>query len=146
LSEVVREIYIEAAPEVVYSYFTDTEKLTQWMGIKATLEPKQGGRFEVTINQERKIIGEYLELVPYSQIVVSWGWEGREDVPPGSSKVEITLTPYIGGTLVRLRHYNLPETAIPLHAKSWEHNLPRLKKALEDWLLNRVNPKNKEDV
>ncbi len=136
MSEVVHEIYIEASPEVVYTYFTEAEKLIEWMGIKATLEPKQGGRFEVTINQERKVIGEYLELVPYSRIVVSWGWEGREDVPPGSSTFEVRFTPHRSGTLVRLRHYNLPETAMPLHAKSWENNLPRLKKAVENWLLN----------
>jgi uncharacterized protein YndB with AHSA1/START domain len=101
------------------------------MGVGATLEPHTGGRFEVTINQERKVMGEYLELTPFSRIVVSWGWEGREDVPPGSSTVEITFSPDADGTLVRLRHYNLPETAMPLHAKSWEQSLPRLKKVLE---------------
>ncbi len=131
MSEVIREIYIEAEPETVFAYFTDVEKLVEWMGMEATLEPHTGGRFQVTINQERKVMGEYLELTPYSRIVVSWGWEGREDVPPGSSTVEITLTPNADGTLVRLRHYNLPETALPLHAKSWEHNLPRLKKVIE---------------
>jgi uncharacterized protein YndB with AHSA1/START domain len=131
LSEVIWEIFIEAEPETIFAYFTDAEKLVEWMGVEATLEPQPGGRFQVTINQERKVMGEYLELTPFSRIVVSWGWEGREDVPPGSSIVEITLTPDAKGTLVNLRHYNLPETAIPLHAKSWEHNLPRLKGVLE---------------
>jgi uncharacterized protein YndB with AHSA1/START domain len=130
LSEVIREVHIEAEPETVFAYFTDAEKLVQWLGVEAVLEPQPGGLFQVTINQERKIIGEYFELTPHSRIVVSWGWEGREDVPPGSSTVEITLTPNAGGTLVRLRHYNLPETALPLHAKSWEHNLPRLQKVI----------------
>ncbi len=131
MSELIRKVYIEAPPETVFAYFTDAEKLLQWMGIEATLEPQVGGRFQVMINQERKIIGEYLELIPYSRIVISWGWEGREDVPPGSSTVEINLLPDQQGTLVRLRHYNLPDTALLLHAKSWEHNLPRLKKSLE---------------
>jgi uncharacterized protein YndB with AHSA1/START domain len=131
LSEVIREIHIEAEPETIFGYFTDAEKLVQWMGVEAMLEPQLGGRFQVTINQERKVMGEYLELTPYSRIVVSWGWESREDVPPGSSTVEITLLPNAEGTLVRLRHYNLPETALSLHAKSWEHNLPRLKKVVE---------------
>lgn len=130
MSEVIREIRIEAEPETVFAYLTDAEKLVEWMGVEATLEPQPGGRFQVTINQERKVIGKYLELTPYSRIAVSWGWEGREDVPPGSSTVEITLIPNAEGTLVRLRHYNLPETAVPLHAKSWELSLPRLKKVL----------------
>lgn len=131
MSEVIREIFIEAEPETVFAYFTQAEKLLEWMGVEAMLEPHTGGRFQVTINQERKVMGEYLELTPYSRVVVSWGWERREDVPPGSSTVEITLLPNAEGTLVRLRHYDLPETAMPLHAKSWEHNLPRLKKVLE---------------
>lgn len=130
MSEVIREIFIEAEPETVFAYFTEAEKLVEWMGVEATLEPHTGGRFQVTINQERKVIGEYLELTPFSRIMVSWGWEGREDVPPGSSTVEITLLPNAEGTLVRLRHYNLPDTALPLHAKSWEHNLPRLKEVI----------------
>jgi uncharacterized protein YndB with AHSA1/START domain len=131
LSEVIREVFIEAEPEIIFAYFTDAEKLVEWIGVEATLEPHTGGRFQVTINQERKMIGEYLELTPHSRVVVSWGWEGREDVPPGSSTVEITFLPNADGTLVRLRHYNLPETALPLHAKSWEHNLPRLKGVLD---------------
>jgi uncharacterized protein YndB with AHSA1/START domain len=131
LSEVIREIFIEAEAETVFAYFTDAEKLVEWMGIEARLELQVGGRFLVTINQERKVMGEYFELTPYSRIVVSWGWEGREDVPPGSSTVEIMLTPNAEGTFVRLRHYNLPETALPLHTKSWEYNLPRLKKIAE---------------
>jgi uncharacterized protein YndB with AHSA1/START domain len=131
LSEVIREIHIGAEPETIFAYFTKVEKLVQWLGIEATLEPHTGGCFQMTINDERKVVGEYLELTPFSRIVVSWGWEGREDVPPGSSTVEITLIPNAEGTLVRLRHYNLPETAMSLHTKSWEYNLPRLKKVLE---------------
>jgi uncharacterized protein YndB with AHSA1/START domain len=134
LNEVIREIFIAAEPETIFAYFTDAEKLVEWMGVEATLEPQAGGRFQVTVNQGRKVIGEYLELTPHSRIVVSWGWEGREDVPPGSSTVEITLLPNAEGTLVRLRHYNLPETPLPLHAKSWEHNLPKLKRVLEQSL------------
>jgi uncharacterized protein YndB with AHSA1/START domain len=131
LSEVIREIHIEAQPETVYAYFTEAEKLMMWMGVEAKLEPHPEGCFRVVINSDRIVMGQYLELTPFSRIVVSWGWEGGEDVPPGSSTVEITLTPNAEGTLVHLRHYNLPETAMLLHTKSWEHNLPRLKTVVE---------------
>ena len=131
MSEVVKEIYIQAKPETVYSYFIQPEKLILWMGIEARLEPRKEGQFQVTINTERRILGQYLELEPPSKLLISWGWEGRDDVPPGSSIVEVLLLEYLEGTLVRLRHFNLPEEAMPLHAKSWEHNLPRLKTVVE---------------
>lgn len=133
-SEVVREIHIEARPEVVFAYLTDPAKMVQWVGVEARLEAHLGGIFQVKINDERIVRGEYLEVTPPSRIVFSWGWEGREDLPPGASTVEVSLTPSQGGTLVRLRHYNLPGAAMPLHAKSWEHNLPRLKAAAEQGL------------
>ena len=131
MNEVLREISIEAAPETVFSYFTDVQKVLQWLGIEAILEPQVGGRFQVVINSERKVMGEYLELIPYSRIVIAWGWEGREDVPPGSSRVEISFVEHAGATHLRLRHYHLPEIALPLHAKSWEHSLARLKQLWE---------------
>lgn len=129
-SEVIREVHIQARPETVFAYFTDPARMVQWMGLEASLEAQPGGLFRVKINPERIARGEYLEVTP-SRIVFSWGWEGREDVPPASSTVEVSLTPSEGGTLVRLRHYGLPASALGLHARSWEHNLPRLKTASE---------------
>lgn len=126
-NEVVREVLIEAPPEAIFPYLTDPAKLVRWMGVEAALEPFAGGIFSVKINPERIVRGEYLEVVPPTRVVWSWGWEGRTDVPPGSSRVEITLTPTPEGTLLRLRHLNLPSETLPLHARSWEHNLPRLK-------------------
>jgi uncharacterized protein YndB with AHSA1/START domain len=47
--------------------------------------------------------------------------------PPGSSTVEITLTPADGGTLVRLTHSGLPSTeAAEAHGHGWDQYMPRL--------------------
>src|SRR5690349_22922586 len=40
---IVREIYIEAEPEVVFEFFVDSEKLTRWLAAEATLDPRPGG-------------------------------------------------------------------------------------------------------
>ena len=40
---IVREIYIEAVPEVVFEFFVDSEKLTRWLAAEATLDPRPGG-------------------------------------------------------------------------------------------------------
>jgi uncharacterized protein YndB with AHSA1/START domain len=39
---------------------------------------------------------------------MTWGWENNDAVPPGSTTVEITLTPEGAGTILRLRHLGLP--------------------------------------
>src|SRR5213080_2708377 len=37
------ELRIAARPETVFGYFTDPEKMVQWMGAEATLDPRPGG-------------------------------------------------------------------------------------------------------
>ena len=46
--------------------------------------------------------------------------------PPGSTRVEVTVEPEAGGTLVRLRHLDLPEQAREIHGQGWELFLGRL--------------------
>src|SRR5262249_32264469 len=60
-------------------------------------------------------------------IVLSFGWEDDPAVPPGSTTLEITLTPDASGTHVRLVHRGLPTTQQrDQHAHGWQHYLARL--------------------
>jgi len=70
--------------------------------------------------------GEFKEVVPVSRLAYSWGWDGRENVPPGSSLIEIDLTPKDGGTLVRFTHSGLPADQVQAHRDGWNHYLSRL--------------------
>jgi uncharacterized protein YndB with AHSA1/START domain len=44
-SWIERKIFIEASPEIIYSYFIQAEKLSQWMGAAfgASEEDRHGG-------------------------------------------------------------------------------------------------------
>ncbi len=124
---VEREIRIAAQPEVVFNYFIDPEKMIQWKGVEATLDPRPGGMYRVNVTGREVARGEYREIVPYSRIVISWGWEGEgHPIPPGSSTVEFSLTPDGDGTILRLVHRDLPQSATSTHAEGWDHFLPRL--------------------
>lgn len=127
-SDVVeRELRIEARPQIVYEFFTDAHKLVRWMGQDAKLEPQPGGVFRLPMGDPQWIVsGSYVELVPHSRIVLAWGWEGNADVPPGSSTVEITLTPDGEATMLKLVHSNLPVPALASHGEGWDRYLPRL--------------------
>ena len=122
-----QEIRIAAAPETVFSYFVDPDRMIKWKGISATLDPRPGGVYRVDINGRDVARGEYLEVRPHTRVVFTWGWEGSGDpVPPGSTIVEVSLEPDGDGTVVRLVHRDLPEDAREQHRQGWEHYLDRL--------------------
>jgi uncharacterized protein YndB with AHSA1/START domain len=124
----IKEIYIDAPPQVVFSFLTDPVKMVRWMGIQAELDPKPGGIYRVDPNGRDVIRGSYLEVVPDSRIVFTWGWEEPgHRVPAGSTIVEIHLEPRAQGTWVRLTHRELPPEARENHDLGWMHYLARLK-------------------
>ncbi len=91
---------IEAPPEIVFAYLTDSGRFVKWMGVGAELDPRPGGRYRIDVDGEHIASGEYQEVDPPRRLVMSWGWEGHPTVPPGSTTVEITLTPDQGATVL----------------------------------------------
>ncbi len=130
---VEREIRIAARPETVFDFFVDPRKMLQWKGSKAELDPRPGGTYRVEINDQATVRGEYVEIDPPTRVVFTWGWEGQESgehaVAPGSSRVEVDLTPDGDGTIVRLRHLDLPEQSREIHGQGWDLYLSRLAQA-----------------
>lgn len=122
---VEREVRIAARPEVVFEFFIDPVKMVRWKGVDAMLDPRPGGTYRVNVTGRDVALGEYVEIVPHSRIVITWGWEGSP-VAPGSTRVEVNFIPDGDGTIVRLRHSGLTGEAALQHAEGWDHFLPRL--------------------
>jgi uncharacterized protein YndB with AHSA1/START domain len=119
---------IEAPPEIVFSYLTDSARFAQWMGVGAELDPRPGGRYRIDVDGVHIAMGEYQQVEPPRRIVMSWGWDGHPTVPPGSTTVEITLTAERGATLLRLRHLGLPsEDERRTHGDGWSQYTGRLR-------------------
>ncbi len=134
---IVREIRIRATPETVFEFFTDAGKLTRWLATEATLDPRPGG----VCHQEHAredgsggsyhMRGEFLEVSPPERVVFTWGFTDPDvGVPPGSSVVDVTLTPDGDGTQLRLEHRDLPVAAIDSHSDGWTGMLERLATAV----------------
>lgn len=128
MTDFCTSIDIDAAPETVFEFLVTAEGMTAWMGEFATLEPRKGGRFEVDI-AGYPVRGRYLEVDPPRRVVVSWGFAGSDDLPPGASRVSFDLVPIDGGTRVELTHSGLPDARLPGHRSGWEHFLRRLRAA-----------------
>ena len=125
-----RETHIAAPPATVFAFLTDPEKIVSWMGGEATTETHPGGLYllkGVGGDRARVARGAFREVVPVHRLVYTFGWEGSQEVPPGSSLVEIDLIERDGGTLLRMTHSGLPtEEQAAAHAKGWAHYLGRL--------------------
>jgi uncharacterized protein YndB with AHSA1/START domain len=125
-----RTLAIDARPETVWEFLVDPEKLMRWKGINADLETQPGGIFRCEVIPGHIARGEYVEIDKPNKLVFTWGWDGSEDVPPGSSTIEIELASDGDGTSLRFVHKDLPNAeAIASHAHGWDHYLPRLETA-----------------
>ncbi len=125
-----RETYIEAPRETVFAFLTDPEKILSWMGADAESEPRPGWIYLVKGvggDAARVARGAFREVVPVHRLAYSFGWDGHDTVPPGSSLVEIDLLQRNGGTLMRLTHSGLPDAIqCAKHSAGWGHYLGRL--------------------
>jgi len=123
-----RETHIPAPLAAVFALLTDPEKILRWMGTEAQVEPQSGGLYLVNVTGARFARGSFREVVPVHRLAYSFGWDGSEVVPPGSSLVEIDLTEQPpDGTLLQLTHTGLPNVEqCAGHAEGWAHYLGRL--------------------
>ena len=122
-----RETHIPAPSAVVFALLTDPQKILNWMGTEAQIEPQTGGLYLVNVTGARFARGSFREVVPVHRLAYSFGWEGREKTPPASGLIEIDLIDREGGTLLRMTHSGLPNaTWCDSHDKGWAHYLGRL--------------------
>ena len=125
---VVHELRLAKPPDAVFDFFVDPEKLVQWIGIGADLEPRPGGRFRFEVAPGQYCEGAYLVLERPHRISFSWGWtDAGMGVPPGTSVVEVGLAPDGDGTHLTLVHRGLASgPAQLLHDDGWPRFLARL--------------------
>ncbi len=127
INAVVSERHIDAPPETVFAFLVDPERVVRWMGIRAELDPRPGGTLAIDVTGQARARGTFVEVVPPTRIVFTFGWEGDQALPPGSSTVEITLTPDPTGTSVRLVHHGITTAEMRAqHGHGWNQYLARL--------------------
>lgn len=135
---IVREVHVDATPETVFGFFTEPEKLTRWLAVEATLDPRPGGRNQQVHTGDGEgsggpyhMVGEFVEVSPPDRVVFTWGFtDAAVGVPPGSTVVEVTLVREGRGTRVRLVHRDLPASELDSHAGGWTEMLDRLARAV----------------
>jgi uncharacterized protein YndB with AHSA1/START domain len=133
---VIYELVLPAPVEQVFEMFTVPGQLVRWIGISADLQPQPGGRFRFEVVPGQFCEGQYVIIERPSRLVFTWGWTDPSfGLPPGTSRVEVTLT-HCGDdghqTRLRLIHTGLAGDLGVLHDDGWSRFLARLTAAVAD--------------
>ena len=113
---------IEASAEEVFPYLIRPDLLLRWMGTWVDIDPTPGGTFAVDMG-ETQVRGTSVATEPPHRVVFTWGISGNEQMPAGSSVVEIVLRPDHDGTIVELTHRDLPVDRLGDHETGWKNLL-----------------------
>jgi uncharacterized protein YndB with AHSA1/START domain len=74
--------------------------------------------------------GAVVEITPVEPVVFTYGFESRQPIPIGASRVTITLEETARGTIVRLRHELPTASARDEHVQGWRYQLAVLANAV----------------
>jgi uncharacterized protein YndB with AHSA1/START domain len=100
-----RTVVIQAAPQTVFSFFTDNDRWASWWGAGSTIDPTSGGRV----------------YIRHANGIESFN--SGNPIPPGSSRVTISLEPQGAATRLDLRH-EFPEASTrDEHVQGWRYQL-----------------------
>ena len=119
-----REIVIRAPRPTVFRYFTDAARFALWWGAGSSIVPAVGGAVTIVYPGGTRASGEVLEIVPNERIAFSYGYDSADSaLPPGGSRVTITLRDDPHGTRLHLRHELGDQGQRDHHVQGWRYHL-----------------------
>jgi uncharacterized protein YndB with AHSA1/START domain len=127
-------VTIAAAPETVFSFFTDSALWARWWGKGSTVDPTPGGSLLIRHPNGIEIVGEVIAIDPPRSISFSYGYASGASVPAGGSRVTIEVQPTEGGTRLRLTHEFAEETPRDHHIQGWRYQLALFANVVTDTL------------
>ena len=129
-----RTVRIGATPDVVFGFFTDSERWARWWGAGSTIDPRPGGRVVIRYPNAVEAAGEVLAIEPPRRLDFTFGYTSGEPIPAGASRVSIVLEADAGGTRLHLTHAFSEPGACEAHAQGWRYQLAVFANAVADVL------------
>jgi len=118
-----RTVLIRARRSTVFAFFTDSARWATWWGRGSSIEARPGGKVRIQYPEGTIASGKVLEIEPGQRIAFSYGYEAGKPVPPGGSRVTITLRDDPLGTVVSLRHEFADARVAEEHVQGWRYQL-----------------------
>ena len=80
----------------------------------------ENGTFSLIFNERGIIYGRFIELIRNSKITMQWNIEGFAMPTELDTLVEITINKNKNGTVIQLKHSNIPSTgSLQAKTKAW---------------------------
>ena len=119
-----RTVTIRARRATVFRFFTDPSLFAQWWGEGSLIEGRPGGVVTIRYPNGVAAAGQVVEIVPDERVVFTYGYDAADKgLPPGASRVTVTLEETRDGTRLTLRH-DLPSAAMrDAHVPGWRYQL-----------------------
>jgi uncharacterized protein YndB with AHSA1/START domain len=119
-----RTIVIAATRSTVFRFFTDSARFAAWWGAGSTIEGRPGGVVRIIYPNGVTASGRVVEIVEDERIVFTYGYDDpAKPIPPGGSRVTISLAEEREGTRLHLRHDLADVTARDHHVQGWRYQL-----------------------
>jgi uncharacterized protein YndB with AHSA1/START domain len=118
-----RTLVIQASPETVFGYFTDSARWAAWWGPESSIEARPGGAVVIRYPNGVRVLGEVLEVLEPERIVFTYGYESGKPIPPGSSRVTVQLDRDARGTRLQLKHEFAEGAVRDQHVAGWRFQL-----------------------
>lgn len=129
-----RSIVIDATPETVFQFLSESESWARWWGAGSRITPTPGGEVYIRHPNGIEVCGEVLAVEPGRRIVFTYGFASGTPIPVGVSRVEIALAPEGRSTRLHLRHRFADERVRDEHVQGWRYQLSVLSNAVADRL------------
>jgi len=118
-----RTVVINATPDTVFRFFTDTPRWAKWWGAGSTIDARPGGQLYIVHPGGVESRGEVLEVEVPKRLVFTYGFVSGKPIPVGSSRVTIVLEPHRAGTQLELTHELADAAARDEHVQGWRFQL-----------------------
>lgn len=117
-----RTIEIEAPVDLVFQMLTTTEHWARWWGEGSTIDPTPGGAVLIRHPNGVEVRGEVLAVAEGRSLAFTYGYASGP-IPPGGSRVEISLEPAGDATRLRLAHHFAEAEPRDHHVAGWRFQL-----------------------
>jgi uncharacterized protein YndB with AHSA1/START domain len=118
-----RELTINASRDIVFRFFTDSERWAKWWGQGSSVDARPGGRVVIRYPGNVVALGEVVEVAAPERLVFTYGYESGKPIGPGASRVVIRLVPEGRATRLTLTHDFAEPSVRDAHRQGWAYQL-----------------------